>query len=142
MFIRRDPSPLGGWWVNARAYTAILYLNDGWQPEHGGCLRLHVNDDDDDDDDDDDGGDGDGGSGGDGTSDGHHHVDVEPIAGRLVVFDSRDVPHEVLPMRLGDPLRGEKKKEGERGDSGGGGDNPPARYALTLWMLDPEISLE
>ena len=115
-----DPSSEGGWWLNARAYTAILYLNDSWHPDHGGCLRLHVDND--------------------GT--GHRHVDVEPLAGRLVVFSSKDIPHEVLPMRLGDDDddAGTGQKEGGGGVSGD--KKPPARYAITLWILDPELPLE
>lgn len=54
-----------------RRLTCIAYCNDGWEPSHGGSLRLHVQ----------------GGA-----------RDVEPLDGRLVLFwsDSR-CPHEVLP---------------------------------------------
>lgn len=57
-----------------RRLTAIYYLNDGWRPEHGGILRLHV--------------------GGPGES-----VDVEPLLDRLVVLLSERIEHEVLPAR-------------------------------------------
>jgi SM-20-related protein len=53
-----------------RRLTAIYYANPGWQPAHGGCLRLHL-------------------SGG--------AVDVEPVLDRLVVFLSERIEHEVLP---------------------------------------------
>jgi SM-20-related protein len=53
-----------------RRATAILYLNPGWTPAHGGLLRVH------------------GPSG---------PRDVEPLPGRLVVFLSDRLEHEVLP---------------------------------------------
>ncbi|MFP4598007.1 MAG: 2OG-Fe(II) oxygenase [Persicimonas sp.] len=56
--------------VNRRV-TAICYLNEGWTPDHGGMLRAW-------------------------TADGQVR-EVEPVAGRLVVFVSDQVPHEVLP---------------------------------------------
>jgi SM-20-related protein len=52
-----------------RRVTAIAYLNDGWQPAHGGQLRLHV----------------------------EPPLDVEPVLDRLVVFLSERIEHEVLP---------------------------------------------
>jgi hypothetical protein len=60
---------------NGRRVAAILYLNEGWQPWHGGCLRASATMDAD-----------------------AQFVDVEPVMGRLVLFlcDER-VPHEVLP---------------------------------------------
>lgn len=58
--------------VADRAVTAILYLNSDWDAEqHGGQLRLH-------------------------HADGSI-TDVEPQAGRLVLFDSRWLEHEVRP---------------------------------------------
>lgn len=54
-----------------RAVSAVLYLNDGWQAEDGGQLRLYL-------------------------ADGQVR-DVLPEAGTLVVFLSADIPHEVLP---------------------------------------------
>ncbi|TLP53431.1 MULTISPECIES: 2OG-Fe(II) oxygenase [Pseudomonas] len=56
-----------------RMVSAVLYLNEGWQPEDGGQLRMFLHD-------------------------GVVH-DVQPQAGTLVVFLSGDVPHEVLPAR-------------------------------------------
>jgi Rps23 Pro-64 3,4-dihydroxylase Tpa1-like proline 4-hydroxylase len=60
---------------NGRRLAAILYLNEGWEPRHGGCLRASASMDAD-----------------------SMFLDVEPIMGRLVLFicDER-VPHEVLP---------------------------------------------
>jgi SM-20-related protein len=54
-----------------RTVSAVLYLNDDWLPEHGGQLRMYLDD-------------------------GVEH-DVVPIGGCLVVFLSGDIPHEVLP---------------------------------------------
>ena len=54
----------------ARRVTAILYLNPDWQQTDGGCLRVHA-------------------EGG--------HRDVQPRGGRLVVFRSDRLRHEVLP---------------------------------------------
>jgi SM-20-related protein len=54
-----------------RAVSAVLYLNDSWQAEQGGALRLYL-------------------------SDGREH-DVLPQAGTLALFLSGDMPHEVLP---------------------------------------------
>jgi SM-20-related protein len=53
-----------------RVISVCYYLNDDWQPEHGGCLRLHTN----------------------------PPRDVEPRADRLVIFQSGTMLHEVLPV--------------------------------------------
>lgn len=57
----------------ARVITIILYLNNDpkWIPENGGCLRVYLND----------------GS----------YQDIEPIGGRMVIFDSKEIIHEVRP---------------------------------------------
>jgi len=54
-----------------RAVSAVLYLNDDWLPEHGGQLRMYLEN--------------------------GVERDVVPIGGFLVVFLSGDIPHEVLP---------------------------------------------
>ncbi|MGK5048774.1 2OG-Fe(II) oxygenase [Janthinobacterium sp. GB4P2] len=54
-----------------RTVSVVLYLNDGWLPEHGGALRLHPQDGD--------------------------HVDIAPEAGRMAMFLSGEMLHEVLP---------------------------------------------
>jgi len=71
-----------------RRLTAILYLNPDWRPGRGGELRLDV-------------------PGGGGEA-----VEVAPRFGRLVLFLSDRVPHEVLPTEA-------------------------PRWALTLWMHGP-----
>jgi SM-20-related protein len=63
--------------VSDREVTAIVYLNEDWgsASEHGGYLRIHHPHD-------------------DGAQ---AYTDVAPHAGRLVLFQSRLVEHEVLP---------------------------------------------
>ncbi|MFJ2366198.1 2OG-Fe(II) oxygenase [Pseudomonas sp. NPDC087697] len=54
-----------------RMVSAVIYLNDGWLPKHGGQLRMYL--------------------------EGRAPHDVVPTGGCLVVFLSGEVPHEVLP---------------------------------------------
>lgn len=58
---------------DARVISAVLYLNEDWDPADGGQLRLYPQD--------------------------AETVDVQPEAGTLVLFRSADLPHEVLPAR-------------------------------------------
>lgn len=60
--------------ISLRTVTAILYLNEDWQPEDGGKLRLYLEADED-----------------------SSYVDVSPEAGTLVSFLSGSFVHEVLP---------------------------------------------
>ncbi|GLK87392.1 2OG-Fe(II) oxygenase [Pseudomonas turukhanskensis] len=53
-----------------RTVSAVLYLNEGWLPEQGGALRIYPED---------------------------KAHDVAPVGGRLVIFMSGELPHEVLP---------------------------------------------
>lgn len=57
-----------------RRLSFICYLNEDWQPENGGNLRLYLPNE-------------------DGTEE---EVDVLPIAGRLACFRADMIPHEVL----------------------------------------------
>jgi SM-20-related protein len=59
--------------TDVRAISAALYLNDNWQPDDGGQLRIYT--------------------GGGGSE------DVSPQGGRLVAFQSDRFEHEVLPAR-------------------------------------------
>ncbi len=88
-----------------RVFTCILYLNDAWEAPHEGCLRMFTRSSEPELD-----------SGAtieswhgatveDGSS-----VDVEPLGGRLVIFDSRRILHAVRPAH------------GEE------------RWALTVWV--------
>jgi SM-20-related protein len=54
-----------------RTVSVVIYLNAGWGPDDGGALRLHPP--------------------------GQPRVDVLPLAGRMAMFMSADMPHEVLP---------------------------------------------
>ncbi len=56
-----------------RAISAALYLNDAWQEDDGGQLRLYLG--------------------------GGRSEDVLPVGGRLVAFLSERFEHEVLPAR-------------------------------------------
>ncbi|NMM37715.1 MAG: 2OG-Fe(II) oxygenase [Glaciimonas sp.] len=62
---------------DCRTVSVIVYLNDAWLPEHGGALRLYP-----------------GGKNGQDVPDAR---DVAPLANRLALFLSADMPHEVLP---------------------------------------------
>jgi SM-20-related protein len=59
-----------------RELSCVLYLNDAWQPQDGGALRIYT-----------------------GDEDATACADVLPIGGRLVTFLSARFPHEVLPAR-------------------------------------------
>ena len=56
--------------VQARQLSSILYLNQDWQADDGGALRLHLTERD--------------------------FIDIAPTAGKLVLFLSRDFWHEVM----------------------------------------------
>ncbi|MGY4533441.1 SM-20-related protein [Pseudomonas sp. TE3786] len=53
-----------------RTVSAVLYLNEGWLVEQGGALRIYP---------------------------GEAEHDLAPLGGRLVIFMSGQLPHEVLP---------------------------------------------
>ena len=84
----------GAWKSNWRVWTVILYANEGWHPDDGGCLRLHANTVTS----------ADGGNGTAPVAFGRRSAsgsmaeqkDIEPLAGRLLIFDSLRL-HEVLP---------------------------------------------
>jgi SM-20-related protein len=61
--------------VSHRVVTVILYLNDSWTEADGGQLRMYFP-----------------------KEDGSERIeDVLPVGGRLVVFLSEEIPHEVMP---------------------------------------------
>lgn len=63
--------------VPHRIVTVILYLNESWTEADGGQLRMYFP-----------------------QEDGSERVkDVLPLGGRLVVFLSEEIPHEVLPTQ-------------------------------------------
>ena len=71
-----------------RRITAIFYTSDDWDEAKGGCLRIHPT-----------------------PAQKSPQVDVAPLAGRLLVFLSGCVTHEVLPSF-----------------------DPKGRVAITLWF--------
>lgn len=60
-----------------RQLSTILYLNENWQPEDGGQLRMYL----------------------DGANM-EPHLDFAPLSGRLVCFLSDTFYHEVLPSQV------------------------------------------
>jgi SM-20-related protein len=60
--------------IGLRTVTAILYLNEAWQPSDGGQLRIYTD-----------------------AEDGGVCQDILPLGGQLVVFLSAEFMHEVLP---------------------------------------------
>ena len=63
--------------VPHRVVTVILYLNDSWNSEDEGALRMYFP-----------------------QEDGSERIeDVLPLGGRLVIFLSGEIPHEVLPTK-------------------------------------------
>ncbi|MEQ8357958.1 MAG: 2OG-Fe(II) oxygenase [Cytophagales bacterium] len=75
---------------NNRLISTVFYLNDDWIPDYKGQLRLYLN---------------------------SNYIDVEPKFGRLVLFKSADIEHEVLTTYYN-------------------------RYSITGWMLYKPIGLE
>lgn len=53
-----------------RVISFVCYLNEGWQAADGGCLRMHNAPD----------------------------LDIEPLFDRLLLFQSRRIEHEVMPV--------------------------------------------
>ncbi len=119
---------------DARKLTAILYLNPDWKRGDGGELRLYLDDDRD----------------GGGGSDIERCVDLGPEGGRLVLFWSDEIPHEVLPnaphvsvVAGGGAGGGEEHDDDDddRDDRLRGGGSPFDRYALTIWVPSDVASL-
>lgn len=61
---------------DARALSAVIHLGEPWLGEHGGELRLYLED-----------------------PDGETSIDLHPAPGQLVLFLSGEIEHEVLPTR-------------------------------------------
>jgi SM-20-related protein len=69
-YARHVDQPQG---TTRRRVSLVLYLNEDWEPEHGGVLRIHESD--------------------------SRAFDIEPVAGRLVCFLTTGREHEVLAAR-------------------------------------------
>ena len=102
--------------ASRRVLTAIYYLNTRWQPEHGGRLRLF------------------GRAGAESTA--ARPVDIDPLADRLLIFDSK-IEHEVMPW-TGGGARGKRRggKSKGRREHESPEDKSPARCAVTQWFQD------
>jgi hypoxia-inducible factor (prolyl hydroxylase) len=62
--------------ADGRRLTVLAYLNPAWEPEQGGALRLFTKN----------------------KEDGSMNaIDVFPLAGRVAMFYSADIQHEVRP---------------------------------------------
>ena len=72
-FASQDPSK------PQRKISCIVYLNQNWKAEDGGQLRLYLNSLD--------------------ASNQEKYIDIQPVAGRAVVFLSNTYYHEVLAAR-------------------------------------------
>ena len=104
-------NPLGNGLEDVRKLTAILYLNPDWREGDGGEIRLFVKEE-----------------------DGVKIVDLSPVGGRLLLFWSDEIPHEVLPTTF------EQSADGETGE----GDDTYSesdRYALTVWIPTDNIGV-
>jgi len=86
---------------NSREVTAILYINPDWKEGDGGelCAYLGAKSNDQ-----------------DGDSATEKRI-VEPKAGRLLLFDSKTLLHEVLPAKK-------------------------SRFALTMWMVNESLEVD
>ena len=73
-----------------RKLSVICYLNAEWKEEHGGQLRMYLSD---------------------------RSLDILPLAGRLVIFRSDQIEHEVLPSTR-------------------------PRLSITGWMLDQFVDMK
>ena len=102
---------------DTRKLTCILYLNPDYDADRGdgGELRLVL-------------------AGKEGVDKTTRQVDLTPEGGRIVVFWSDEIPHEVLPTAPG--FVGEVMAA----DDDETVDNPLDRYALTLWIPTEDIS--
>ena len=122
-----------------RKLTAILYLNPDWREGDGGELRLYLKDRDDND--------CVGGKGGtrgvtvvDGSKavDIERYVDLSPVGGRMVLFWSDEVPHEVLENAP--HVHVDVNEDDDDHDRIGRGSSFD-RYALTIWVPSDDVSL-
>ena len=79
-FYRRHRDAIPGSVSILRKYSLLIYLNKDWKEDDEGKLRMHMD------------------SGGDELAMGEepNFIDVAPKGGTLILFDSAQVPHEVL----------------------------------------------
>jgi hypothetical protein len=107
-------NPLGNG-LDARKMTAILYLNPSWKEGDGGEIRLFVKSE----------------------NDKVQKVDLSPVGGRLLLFWSDEIPHEVLPTAsssLGSELSSDNDETDNRENDAMDKFAESDRYALTVWI--------
>ena len=108
-------NPMGNG-MDARKLTAILYLNPGWVEGMGGEIRLFVV-----------------------GEDGVKNVDLSPVGGRLLLFWSDEIPHEVLAT-AGSAVHEEQSSDGDGMDNvdqdgvASTTYSESDRFALTVWI--------
>ena len=88
--------------TSERKLTSILYLNDEWTEQDGGKLRCYIGCE----------------SGDSNGQTAKETIDIEPKAGRLVLFLSKKIPHEVLPITSSN--------------------NSTPRMAMSCWFIQSE----
>jgi Rps23 Pro-64 3,4-dihydroxylase Tpa1-like proline 4-hydroxylase len=88
---------------DTRKLTCILYLNPDFEQGDGGELRIYTGM--------------------------NNHVDLTPEGGRMVLFWSDEIPHEVLPTAPYTPPTGSIKDDNDDDCI-----NKKDRYALTIWI--------
>ena len=92
---------------DTRKLTSILYLNPTYQEADGGEIRLFL-------------------PATAGAKESWQTLDLSPIGGRLLVFWSDEIPHEVLPTSSYEALSYEKHEKD--------------RYALTIWIPTSDVT--
>ncbi|KAL3786880.1 hypothetical protein HJC23_013801 [Cyclotella cryptica] len=110
-------NPVGNDGGDVRKLTCILYLNPGWVEGEGGEIRLFVKEDD---------------GGHVERKDAVKKVDLSPVGGRLLLFWSDEIPHEVLTTKSS-VLSPQTIQESEH-DLSESTYSESDRYALTVWI--------
>lgn len=105
---RHIDNPLGNG-IDVRKLTAILYLNPKWKEGDGGEIRLFVKNE----------------------EDSVQKVDLSPVGGRLLLFWSDEIPHEVLHTAQ---FKQSNESDVDREDVACVAYAEMDRYALTVWI--------
>ena len=96
---------------DTRKLTCILYLNPNHQEDvDGGEIRLFLPSEE------------------DGAEQSWKTLDLSPMGGRLLVFWSDEIPHEVLPTSLDKSISSNQKN------------HEKDRYALTIWIPTTDVA--
>ena len=108
-------NPLGNG-MDVRKLTAILYLNPTWKEGYGGEIRLFVKHED----------------------DSIKKVDLSPVGGRLLLFWSDEIPHEVLHTAQ---FKRCNESDVDQEDATCETYSEMDRYALTVWIPTDNMSV-